>query len=65
MSSSKLTQTGRCNGFGAYSSNLVNILTLIIEAYDKNDSDRLDMLTALGQLGLNMMLEDFNKKEGE
>ena len=49
----------------AHSSNLVNILTLIIEAYDKNDSDKLDALTAVGQLGLNLMLEELNKEEGE
>jgi len=49
----------------AHSPNLVNILTLIIESYDKNDDDKLDLLTGIAQMGLNIMRDEFNKKEGE
>ena len=49
----------------AHTSNLVNILALIIKAYDKSDDDKLDLLTGIARMRLNIMRDDFNKKEGE
>ena len=44
----------------AHTSNLVNILTLIVEAHGKNDNNKLDVLIGVAQNGLNIMHDEFN-----